>query len=63
MAKRLQHGQLTKQVEYRNRVVPGHETGIDGEHDLRDDNWSTVVPLDNTPLTSLLIMLSDLKTE
>ena len=61
MAKRLQHSERIKQVEYRNHAVPGQETGVKAEHDLGDDHWSTVVPLHNTPLTSLLIMLLDLK--
>ena len=38
MAKRLKHSQRTKQVEYKNGVVPGHETGVDAEDDLGGDH-------------------------
>ena len=34
MAKRLQHSERTKQVDYKNHVVPGQKTGVDAEQDL-----------------------------
>lgn len=62
-AKRLQHSQRAD-TKHRNRVAPGQKAGVDAEYDLNEEQMVNGIALDNnSPLTSLLIMLSDLKAE